>query len=101
MAVIGCRVVQNFGLQVLRYCIALGIKRARHRGAGTVHTVPMAASECCKTIELCVKGAGQACDGDVSKAEVAAPRSRVYQSRTSSTVIKAIIEDPLARQDAD
>jgi hypothetical protein len=61
MAVIGRRVVQ-------KYCIALGIKRARHRGAGTVHTVPMAASECCKTIELCVKSAGQACDGDVSRA---------------------------------
>jgi hypothetical protein len=39
--------------------------------------------------------------GDVSKAEVAAPRSRVYQSRTSSNVTKAIIEDSLARQDAD
>jgi hypothetical protein len=60
MAEIGRRVVQNFGLQVLQYCIALGIKRARQRGAGTVHTVPMAASDCCKTIELCVKGAGQA-----------------------------------------
>jgi hypothetical protein len=66
MAEIGRRVVQNFGLQVLQYCIALGIKRARHRGAGTVHTVPMAASECFKTIELCVKGAGPACNGDVS-----------------------------------